>query len=485
MSNLTQPRIVVIGSGVSGILMGIQLRERGLLNFTILEKATTLGGTWRDNRYPGVACDVPAHLYSFSFEPNPNWTHRFATGAQLWDYFNGVAEKYGVAAHIRYGKEVTDARLRGREWILTTADGETLAADIVVSAVGRLHHPSLPDIAGLEDFAGTLVHSAQWDPSIDLEGKRLGVIGTGSSATQITTATVDTVDRLTLFQRTAQWVWPVPNEKVPWWRRLRLKLSRSYGLRYYRELEEFINEIGRAAKGDAAAVEARNTAVREALAAVRDPELRAKLTPDYEIGCKRLVISGRFYDAVQRPNVDVVTDPILQVEPAGLRTADGVLHPLDVLVLATGFHADSYLRPMTVTGQDGVDLDKLWAEVPMNYKSVALPHMPNFFMINGPFSPGGSASVLSIIETHVGYVMQLIDRVVENGVTLAPDPFRSAELLNEIRERASKTVWGTGGCTSWYLDKNGVPLVNPLLLEELAEDMRVPVFDDYVVERSA
>ncbi|MET0190246.1 MAG: NAD(P)/FAD-dependent oxidoreductase [Pseudonocardia sediminis] len=473
------PRIVVIGSGVAGILTGIELRNRGLTDFTILEKADTLGGTWRDNVYPGVACDVPAHYYSYSFEPNPKWTHRFASGPQLWDYFHHTADKYGVTEHIRYGVEVASARWDGHAWELTTTDGERIDADVVVSCTGRLHHPSTPDIPGLDDFAGRVFHSSRWDTSVDVDGTRLGLIGTGSSATQITAALAERVGHLDLFQRTAQWIFPMHDAKIPWWRRLMLRIP-AVGRRYHDSIEEWVNEIGRAATGDPKAAAERRKVCEDALAQVRDPELRAKLTPDYEVGCKRLVISGTFYDAVQRPNVDVVTEKIERVEAGGVRTSDGVLHELDVLVLATGFHADAYLRPMQVTGEDGIGLDEIWADVPMNYKSVALPHMPNFFLVNGPFSPGGSASVLSIIETHVAYVMQLVDRIVAEDVALAPDAERSAELLAGIRERASNTVWGTGGCSSWYLDRNGVPLVNPILLDDLKTDMEHPVREDFV-----
>ena len=480
-STSSSPRVVVVGAGIAGILVGIKMLDRGVEDLVVLEKADQVGGTWRDNVYPGVACDVPAHLYNYSFEPSARWSRRFAAGPELWDYFHGVAEKYDVLSHVRYGTEVTDARWDGAAWTLTTQSGEQLVADIVVSAVGRLHHPSQPAIAGLDDFTGTVMHTAQWDPTTDLAGRRLGIIGTGSSATQMTAATAGTVAHLDLFQRTAQWIFEMSNDRVPLWRRLLLRVSRRYAQRNYEATKEFVDEIGRAAKGSPDAVRRRNDAVEAGLARVRDPELRAKLTPDYEIGCKRLVISGTFYDAVQQPQVEVVTEDIERVEATGVRTSDGVLHELDVLALATGFHADSFLHPMTVTGEDGVDLDDIWADVPMNYKSVALPHMPNFFMINGPFSPGGSASVLSIIETHTDYVMQLVDKVLTEHVALSPDPDRSAELLAEIRERASRTVWGTGGCSSWYLDKDGVPLVNPVLLDELEADMAHPDFADFRV----
>ena len=252
--------------------------------------------------------------------------------------------------------------------------------------------------------------------------------------------------------------------------------------KHYAAMEAESLRLGEiAVSGTAEQVEARNQVIRDALAAVRDPVLRAKLTPDYEIGCKRLVISGTFYDAVQRPDVDVVTDDILRFEPEGIRTVDGVLHPLDVVVLATGFHADSYLRPMEVQGEDGVTLDELWADVFLNYKSVAVPQLPNFFMINGPFSPGGSLNILAVIENHAAFVLQLVDRVFAERVAIAPDPGRSAEGLDRMRERAKQTVWYTGGCTSWYLDRDGVPLVAPMTLRELRSEMAAPIWEDFEV----
>ena len=446
----------------------------------ILEKGETLGGTWRDNVYPGVACDVPAHLYSFSFAPNVRPRTRFASGPELWEYFRDIARRYRITEHIRYRTEAADATWDGSRWTVTTTDGDALVADVVISGVGRLQQPSWPDIPGLEDFRGRVFHSARWDPEAVVDGARLGIIGTGSSATQMTVATGPRVAHLDVFQRTPQWIYPMDNTPIPWWRRALMRLVPGYARRYRAGIKRWVDEIGRVATGDPRAAEERRRNVVDHLHTVRDPELRAKLTPDYEVGCKRLVISGAFYEAVQRDNVEIVTDKISQVEPDGVRTTDGVLHELDTLVLATGFHADAYLRPMTVTGEDGITLDDIWADVPMNYKSVALPHMPNFFLINGPFSPGGSASVLSIIEIHVGYVMQLIDRVVAEHVALEPDPQRTGELLAAIRERASNTVWGTGGCTSWYLDEDGVPLVNPSLLDDLEADMAHPVEDDFV-----
>jgi cation diffusion facilitator CzcD-associated flavoprotein CzcO len=478
--NESSKHVAVIGAGPSGILMGIRLLQRGHNDFTIYEKAPGLGGTWWYNRYPGVACDVPSAYYCYSFSPNTMAKNTFASGRDLYEYFRAMAEQYGVADHIVYDTEITDMRWDGAIWNLTTQTGEELQAKIVVSAVGRLHQPKYPDIEGIEDFAGTIVHSAVWNDEIDLTGQRLGVIGTGSSAVQIVSASANQVGHLELFQRTPQWIYPATNETIPEEvlaaRRADINLAKA---RYY-EIERELNEKITLAvvDGESEFAAARAQACYDNLATVKDPVLRAKLTPSYEVGCKRLVISGTFYDAVQRPNVDVVTTGIQRIERSGIRTVDGSLHELDVIVLATGFKADSYLRPITVTGAGGRTLEDIWADSYVNYKSVALPYMPNLFTINGPFGPSGSVSTLIIIEEHVEYVLKLIDLIDEGNAAIAPDWDRSVELLEEIVGRAKETVWYTGGCKSWYLDKNGVPLLNPLTVQQLHDDLSEVARDD-------
>lgn len=479
------PRVLVIGAGISGILVGIRLRQAGIESFTILEKAETLGGTWRDNTYPGVACDVAAHLYVYSFEPNPSWRRHFATGPEIWEYYDRIARKYGIVDHIRYGTEATSARWTGAAWEISTADGETFEAEIIVTAMGRLHHPLEPDIARLDEFTGPVIHTARWDHDVATAGKRIGVVGTGSSATQLTVALADEVEKLTLFQRTAQWVLPVADSPHPLRRRVAFRIAPALAKRYYRKLASFTAARGAAATGTPEQRAPRDAMCRAALATVEDPVLRAKLTPNYEPGCKRMVISERFYEAVQKPTVEVVTEGIDHVEPDGIVTKDGLLHPLDVIVLATGFRSQDFLYPLQLSGEDGVTLDEVWADDTLNYRSVAIPHMPNLFMINGPYSPGGSASVVGIAEVQVGYVMQLIEHIARNGGALVPSPERSAELLAEVRTAASATVWGTGGCQSWYLDATGVPTINPIPLPELAEELAVPHWADFEPARMA
>jgi cation diffusion facilitator CzcD-associated flavoprotein CzcO len=275
-------------------------------------------------------------------------------------------------------------------------------------------------------------------------------------------------------------VFPVQDTPVPWWKRLALRLSPAYARRHYLTLRSQTEARGKAATGDRAARAARDKLCHDALGAVRDPALRAKLTPDYEVGCKRLVMSGSFYEAVQKPAVEVVVEPIDRIEPRGVVTRDGRLHEVDVLVFATGFDAHAYLRPMTVSGEDGTTLEQVWRELPLTYRSVAIPHMPNFFMINGPYSPGGSASVVGIVETQVEYLLQLIDRIVARDVTLAPREPAARAWLEEVRERARASVWGTGGCQSWYLDATGTPSLDPSTLSELQAALATPDLDDFI-----
>jgi cation diffusion facilitator CzcD-associated flavoprotein CzcO len=473
-------RFVIIGAGISGVLMAIKLLDRGYRNFVVLEKDGEMGGTWRDNVYPGVACDVAAHLYSYSFARNPGWRTRYAKGPDIWKYYHGVARRHGVLPFIVYNAQVASADFDDGRWTVKTTDGDSYEADVVVAAAGRLHQPVTPDIPGLDSFAGAKFHTARWDTSLELAGKRVGVIGTGSSATQIITALSGKVARLSVFQRTAQWVFPVKDTANPWWRRLAFHLSRRRWERYYAQLRSETETRGKAATSSEEGRKARDQVCFDALASIGDPQLRAKLTPDYAVGCKRLVFSDGFYEAVQHASVDVVVDPIDRVVADGVLTKDGVLHRLDVLALATGFDAHAYIRPMQVTGDGGVSLDQVWAELPLSYRSIMIPHMPNFLMINGPYSPGGTASVVGIAEVQVDYILQLIERIVDNDVLLAPREEPSRHWLHGVRTLAKASVWGSGGCQSWYLDKTGTPTLDPSTLSELQLQLHVPKWDDFV-----
>ncbi|MDH4170328.1 MAG: NAD(P)/FAD-dependent oxidoreductase, partial [Acidimicrobiia bacterium] len=406
-------RFAVIGAGMSGILCGIKLRERGCTDFTIYEKASTLGGTWRENTYPGIACDVPAHLYSYSFAPNPEFTHRFAEGAELQQYFTHVAEEHDLGRHLRFDSEISCCRRVDGRWHLDTVDGHHDEVDVILAATGVLHHPNIPDFEGIDDYQGRAFHSARWDHSVDLAGQRVGVIGTGSSAVQIVGAIVDQVAEVQMFQRTPQWIAPIDNEPYTEEERREFRENPDALPTLYEELRELFTEGFSNAVVDADSPHLAGIAerCREHLETVRDPELRAQLTPEYRAACKRLVVSSNFYDAIQAPNAWLVTSGIDRFEAVGVRTVDGELHELDVVVLATGFRVDRFLRPMAVIGRDGVDLEDVWADRPTAYLSISIPEFPNLFMLNGPNGPVGNFSLIEIAEKQLHYIFQLVDQI--------------------------------------------------------------------------
>ena len=479
-------RVVVVGAGMAGILSAIKLREAGLGDVVIYEKASRLGGTWRENTYPGIACDVPSHLYCYSFAPNPDWSHRFSPGGEIQAYLERVARAHGVDRLIRFGDEVTRCELAGGRWRLWTARGERDEADVVIAATGVLHHPRYPDIEGLERFRGACFHSARWDHAVPLDGQRVGIVGTGSSAVQITSAIVDRVARLVLFQRTAQWIFP--QENPPYSEAEKAEFRRHPEL--LREIREQISRLfadnfsNAVVNADAPQMQAIEEACRANLEqSVRDPVLREKLRPSYRAACKRLVISPDFYQAIQKPNAELVTEGIARVEPAGVRTRDGRLHPLDVLVLATGFRVDRFVRPMEVIGRGGLRLDAVWTPHPVAYLSIAVPGFPNFFMLNGPNGPVGNFSLIEVAELELAYILALVDLLRAGRCReLCPTPAATARFEAERVAAARHTVWMTG-CRSWYLDERGIPAVWPWTFDRFREAMAAPRLEDYELLR--
>lgn len=474
-------RIVIIGAGMAGILSAIQLREAGYSNFIIYEKADTLGGTWRANTYPGLACDVPAHLYTYSFEPNPGWSHVFAPGPEIRAYFENVAKKYGVLDCVSFGEEVSSCEFIKGRWQIRIRNGRTDEADVVIAATGVLHHPNRPDIPGLSTFRGACFHSAEWDHRVTLDGKRVGVIGTGSTAIQITSALVNRVDKFKLFQRTAQWV--LKMENTPYTAAERAAFARDPS-----KIHEVREKLGAFFDNfSAAVIDADSPQMREieesCLAnletTVRDAALREKLRPNYRAACKRLIMSPDFYEAIQHPNAELVVAGIDTIEPAGVRTKDGVLHELDVLVLATGFRADRFIRPAVVRGRGGVDLDKVWEDHPVAYLSIAVPDFPNFFMLNGPNGPVGNFSLIRIAEQQLHYILQLLEKLRSGECReISPRHAVAAEFEKARAEAAKQSIWATG-CKSWYLDKHGVPASWPWSTIRFDEEMATPKFDAY------
>lgn len=475
-------RFVIIGAGMAGILSAIKLEEAGCTDIVVYEKAVRPGGTWRENTYPGVACDVPSHLYSYSFAPNPDWSHVFAPGREILAYFEDVARRYGVDRHVRYGVEVTRLEFVDGRWQVETACGIRDRADVVIAATGVLHHPALPDIEGLGDFAGPVFHSARWDHSVPLAGARLGVIGTGSSAVQIVSALAGTVGELHLFQRTPQWILQVPNPPIDDADRARYRTDPSAMRALRDELAErfeinFANAVVDAGSPQLQLLEDLCRANLEAN--VADPELREKLRPGYRAACKRLIISPDFYDAIQRPNTRLVTERIARVEPGGVRTVDGALHELDVLVLATGFRVDRFLRPIEVVGRGGVRLDDVWAERPSAYLAVSVPDFPNLFLLNGPNGPVGNFSLIDVAEAQFAYLLQLVDLLGSGRCReISASHAAAARFEAERVAAAQRTVWVTG-CRSWYLDDRGVPAAWPWSFTRFREVMARPDLADY------
>ncbi len=474
------PRVAIIGAGMSGILTAIELQKAGITDFTVYEKAAALGGTWRDNTYPGLCCDVPSHMYRYSFEPNAEWSRRFSPGAEIRAYFEGAAKKYGIESRIRYNTEITRARFDNGKWHLECGDRALDVVDIILSAAGVLHHPVYPDIAGLDDFAGAVFHSARWDHDAPLDGRRIGIIGTGSTAVQITADLVGKVAQLSLFQRTAQWVFPQANPAFSEPEKDVFRNEAGAMDTLHAALTRlFADTFGEAVIGDEEQMKNIEDACQANLDRVTDPELKARLTPDYQAACKRLIVSDEFYEAIQQPNAELVADAIERVEPGGVRTADGRLHPLDVLVLATGFNGHSFMRPMDLTGRDGVELSDFWAEAATAHRSVSLPGFPNFFMLVGPNSPIGNFSLVDISEKQLAYIMQLIDLWRDgtaNEISAKGDAMMAFNAT--IKDAMKDTVWVTG-CQSWYLDKNGNPAMWPFPYDKFCADMTAPNLDEF------
>ena len=475
-------RVIVIGAGMAGILSVIRLREIGLPDVTVYEKADRLGGTWRENRYPGVACDVPSHLYSYSFAPNPEWTHRFSPGPEIQEYLEAVATEHNVDQDVRYGEEVAEMRWDGGRWHLRTASGLTDVADVVIAATGVLHHPNYPNIEGLDDFAGTTMHTARWDEGVALAGRRVGIIGTGSSAIQTVPTIVDDVAHLCLFQRTAQWVMPAENPAYTEEEKVAFREDVSLLQDMHEEISElfsngFSNAVVDADSEGMRLIEAACLANLED--SVVDPDLRDRLRPDYRAGCKRLVVSPTFYEGIQHPNAELVTEDIERIEPGGVRTADGRLHELDVLVLATGFRVDRFLRPIEVTGADGMTLDEAWAQRPSAYLSISTPGFPNLFMLNGPNGPVGNFSLIEVAEVQFNYIAQLLDLLRDGRAGSGCVTGDATQFFEEERTiQAGNTVWATG-CNSWYLDDRGVPMAWPWNFQEYRDRLARPDLGAY------
>ncbi len=450
--------ILIIGTGFAGIGMAVRLKEAGYRDFVVLERASSVGGTWRDNTYPGCRCDVPSHLYSFSFAPNPDWSSTFSPQPEIEAYLDKVTDDFGIRPHIRFDHEVLSADWddeRSR-WRIRTSQGE-LTADLVISGTGPLAEPSYPKMPGIETFEGTVFHSARWDHSQDMTGRKVAVIGTGASAIQFMPAIQPEVDELHLFQRTPPWVMPRPDREITSvekavFRRFPLVQKAVRGGIYWGR-EVLVLGFARAPK---IMEQGQKLALRHLHEQIRDPELRDKLTPDYTLGCKRILISDDYYPAIARPNVSVVTDPIREVTPHGIVTEDGVEREVDTIIYGTGFRVTDLPVMDMVRGRTGDTLREAWSDGMQAHLGTAIAGYPNFFMLIGPNTGLGHSSMVFMIESQIAYILDAVRTMDAAGierVEIRPDVQR--RYVDGVRSKMENTVWATGGCVSWYLDAQG------------------------------
>ncbi|MFJ3903282.1 flavin-containing monooxygenase [Streptomyces sp. NPDC090025] len=452
-------RVAVIGSGFGGIGAAVRLRREGITDFVVLERADAVGGTWRDNSYPGCACDVPSHLYSFSFAPNPDWPRTFSGQRHIRAYLERVTDTFGVRPHLRLGHEVTRAAWNESElrWDIETSRG-TFSADVVVSATGPLSDPKIPDIPGLAGFTGKVFHSARWDHDFDLAGKRVAMVGTGASAIQIVPSIQPKVARLTLFQRTPPWVMPRVDRAITgperWLhRQLPVTATARRGLLWgIRELQVSAftkrpDELGLVER----------LAKRNIARSIKDPVLRAKLTPSYRLGCKRILLSNAYYPALAQPNVDVVASGLEEVRGNVVVGTDGTEAEVDAIVFGTGFHVTDMPIAARVFGADGRSLAEHWKGGMAALRGATAAGFPNWMTIIGPNTGLGNSSMILMIESQLNYLADYLRQIdVLGGRTaLAARPSAVNAWNRKVQTRMERTVWQGGGCESWYLDANG------------------------------
>jgi cation diffusion facilitator CzcD-associated flavoprotein CzcO len=485
MSDETESRAaaLIIGAGFGGIGLGIRLKHAGLTDFIILEKSDRVGGVWRTNRYPGAACDVPSLLYSFSFAPRAGWPDRYARQTDILAYLELCVRESALLAHIRFDTEVTAAGWdeAASVWVVRTRDGATFKAPALISATGQLDRPFVPRLPGLEQFGGPAFHSAQWRHDVDLAGKRVAVIGTGASAIQFVPQIAPQVEKLTLFQRSAAYVLPKSDKTYAYWQQAALAaipgalwLSRAWQY-LAKEVTAF------AFVSWPAVLNMKRGAFRRHLErSVKDAEKRRRLTPDYRIGCKRVLLSNEYYPALDRPNVEIATDPIAQVREGAIVTADGRAHPADCIIFGTGFAATDFLAPMRIVGRAGRDLRESWREGASAYLGITVAGFPNFFMLYGPNTGLAHNSIVFMLESQIGYVVACLKRLARGDARrLDVRPEAQQRFNARLKRRSARTVW-MKGCTSWYLTAAGENATNwPGYTFEYAWRTRAPRWTDY------
>jgi cation diffusion facilitator CzcD-associated flavoprotein CzcO len=449
--------VAIAGSGFGGLGTAIRLKQSGIDDFVVLERSSDVGGVWRDNTYPGCACDVESHLYSFSFARNPEWTRSFSPAGEIHAYLRRCAERFGILPHVRFDHEIEratwddDAQL----WRLETSHG-VITASFFVAAVGALSDPSIPRLRGLDTFAGKAFHSARWDHGHDLEGRRVAVIGTGASAIQLVPAIQPKVATLKVFQRTAPWI--VPRRDRALGERQRKVLRRSNTAQWMKRAGIYaLRELMAVAFFDTHVAKlTQRLALKHLERSVRDPVLRTKLTPKYTMGCKRILLSDDYLPAISKPNVDLVTDAIEEIRPEGIVTKDGTLHEVDTIIFGTGFQVQDYPFAERVRGKRGETLKETWKDGMTAHLGTTVAGYPNMFLLQGPNTGLGHTSVITMIESQIEHIVNALRWVRARGLaTLEPKISAQEAFVADVDAKMKGTVWTSGGCASWYLDARG------------------------------
>lgn len=460
-----KPRVAIVGAGLGGIGAAVKLKEAGFDDILIFDRNPKVGGVWYENSYPGAACDVPITLYSFSFAPGIHWSHLFPRSAEIQQYADMVVDQFGLRPHLHLNEGIAKAEWDegAKLWRLTSETGQTYEAGALVAAMGQLNRPCWPDIDGLDRFAGPTLHSARWDASVDLKGKRVGVIGSAASAVQLIPEVAKEAAHLTVFQRTPNWMVPRNDRAVTDEEKAMMMTFPEVAMR--------LNDAARQATWENAdyffwqafqwTPEGRAAYTRQAKdhleAQVPDPELRRKLTPDYPIGCKRILICDDFYPTLMQDHVDLVTDGIARIDETGVVTKDGAHHAFDVLVFATGFETTGWKWSMDVVGQGRRSLNQEWADHPEAYLGVTVAGYPNLFVLYGPNTNLGHNSIIYMLECQIGYTVAALQAAGEKGAAaLAPKREAQARFNAKLQADLAGTVWADPHCSSWYKNDRGL-----------------------------
>ena len=480
---------LIIGTGFGGIGMAVYLQQAGIDNYLVLEKADDVGGVWRDNQYPGAACDVPSHLYSFSFAPNTQWSRKFAMQDEIRGYIRRCTDQFGVTPRLRLGREVAEARFDevAGTWTVTTTGGETYVTRALITATGQLNRPAFPSVPGIDSFQGEVFHSARWRHDIDLRGKRVAVVGTGASAIQFVPEIVPQVKSLVLFQRSAPHVIPKPDRPYTTVEKLAFEKAPALmaGSRQWQYLSHEYRALAFTSYQQFMALPEWQFK-RHLASQVKDPVLRDKLTPKDPIGCKRILLSNNYYSALAQPHVQVVNGAVQAVDAGGITGADGVRHEVDVIIYGTGFKATEFLAPMRVVNGQGTDLNTAWRDGAEAYLGITVSGFPNLFMLYGPNTNLGHSSIIFMLESQMNYIRQCVGRLVDDRLrALDVLPTAQSQFNTALQQRLSQSVWSTG-CDSWYVNDKGRNTANwPGFTFEYRYRTRRPDWADYRVVAGA